>query len=311
MGSTRGHTVRADRRSARWYRKKLSWLALVAIIALIPVSCDSDSGTKTNEARSVGTGSTAPSDPSMVTAFISPLTDEQAIQDLFEVEADHGQYWRVFTLDRYNGGLAWTSEALDRSGRSVRLSTPATLPQSGEPPPGAEILKQTVRILSRLPVRALPVAQTAEEIGGRPGDIFWDPTRSQALIEGGVEAGMTYTVRSRIVVPTPAELDRVQFLAPRTYGLWTELPADLDPRIRDIATRWTAGATSDYRKVLAIQQHFQDGSFVYSQDVEIATGSPDLLRFLTQTNWLLCALLNRDGGHGARIGDAGAHRGWI
>jgi transglutaminase-like putative cysteine protease len=95
-------------------------------------------------------------------------------------------------------------------------------------------------------------------------------------------------VRSRIVVPTPEELDRIDHLHPRTYRQWTQLPADLNPRIGAMAERWTADATSDYRKVLAIQQHFHDGTFVYNTDVETAADDDALLEFLTQTRTGFC-----------------------
>jgi transglutaminase-like putative cysteine protease len=207
---------------------------------------------------------------------------------LFEVEADHGEYWRMLTLDRYDGEK-WTSTDPDGSEGGVPLSTPATLPRSGgAPPSGAEVLNQTFRILGDLGWNALPMAQTAEEIAGPIGDIIWDPARSQAFIEGGLEAGMTYTVRSRIVVPTPEELDQVDHLAPAEYGHWTELPADFDPRIGQIAERWTADATSDYRKVLAIQQRFHEGDFVYSTDVEPADDADALVEFLTKTKAGFC-----------------------
>jgi transglutaminase-like putative cysteine protease len=120
---------------------------------------------------------------------------------------------------------------------------------------------------------------------------------------------MEYAVRSRIVIPTPEELDQVEFLAPPTYGEWTELPADLHPRIGEMAERWTSDATSEYRKVLAIQQHFQDGSFVYSTDVEPADDADALLEFLTQTRTGFCqhyssamAVMVRALGLPARIG---------
>ena len=99
---------------------------------------------------------------------------------------------------------------------------------------------------------------------------------------------MEYTVRSRIVVPTPEELDQVDHLGPRAYGRWTELPADLDPRFGQIAERWTADATTNYRKVLAIQQHFHSGAFVYSTDVETDDDADGLLEFITQTKAGFC-----------------------
>ncbi len=282
------------------HRRKLAPFALAAAIAVVLVACDGGGGTRPNDAAP------AKSDPT----FFDALTDEQPVRNLFEVEADHAEYWRISTLDRYDGE-SWTSTNPDGSRGGVLLSAPAVLPRSGgSPPPGAETLDQTFRILNDFDgARALPMAQTAEEIAGPIGDITWDPARSQAFIDGGLEAGMEYTVRSRIVVPTPEELDQVDHLAPRTYGRWTEPPADLDPRIGQIAERWTADATSNYRKVLAIQQHFHNGRFVYSTDVEIADDADALLEFLTQTKAGFCqqyssamAVMVRALGLPARIG---------
>lgn len=192
------------------------------------------------------------------------------------------------TLDRYDGE-SWKSTNPDGSEGGVTMSAPATLPRSGSGAPPGETLIQTFRLLSDFDVaHALPMAQTMENIAGPIGDITWDPARSQAVIGGGLEAGMEYTVRSRIVVSTPEELDQVDHRAPRTYGRWTELPPDLDPRIGEIAERWTAAATSDYRKVLAIQQHFHRGGFVYSTDVDTGDDADRLLEFLTQTRAGFC-----------------------
>ena len=235
---------------------------------------------------------------------------KEATRHLFEVEAEHGEYWRMFTLDRFDG-VSWTSTNPDGSQGGVLLSAPTVLPRSGgAPPPGAETLDQTFRILSDFDsAGALLMAQTAEEIAGPIGDITWDPERSQAFIDAHLEAGMEYAVRSRIVVPTPEELDHVKHLTPRTYLQWTELPADLDPRIGVIAERWTGDATSDYRKVLAIQQHFHDGDFVYSTDVDSDVDADSLLEFLTTSRTGFCqhyssamAVLVRALGLPARIG---------
>jgi transglutaminase-like putative cysteine protease len=272
------------------YRSKLAPLVVAAAVALAAVACDG-SGTRTNEASPANTDPTGSPEPS-VTRFLDPRSDEQVVRNLFEVEADHGEYWRITTLERFNGA-SWTSANAYGSEGGVHLSGPATLPQSGgSPPPGAEILIQTFRVLSDFDIaHALPMAQTAEEISGPIRDIMWDPARSQAFIDGQLEAGMEYTVRSRIVIPTSEELDQVDHLAPRTYGKWTELPADLDPRIRAIAERWTADATSDYRKVLAIQQHFHNfhnGGFVYSTDVAPFDDAEGMVEFLTKTRVGYC-----------------------
>lgn len=292
--------------------RKLASLAVA--IALAAVACDDgnrSSGTRPNEAAPANESPTSAletgSDPFI---SIDAQLDDQVARDLFEVEADHGEYWRIYALDRFDGE-SWTSSDPGGSEGGAPLSAPATLPQSGGgPPPGAETLTQTFRILGDFDrAHALPMAQTAVEIAGPIGDITWDPNRSQAFIDAPLEAGMEYTVRSRIVVPTPEELDQVDHLAPRTYRQWTALPSALDPGIGRIAERWSAGATSAYRKVLAIQQHFQNGRFVYSTDVSTAVGDDGILEFLTQTRAGFCvhyssamAVMVRTLGLPARIG---------
>src|SRR5688572_14903861 len=192
------------------YRTKPS-LLVVAAIALAAVTCDGGSGTRSNEAPTKA-GPTGSPEHSLVSDLLALPTDGG--QNLFEVDADHAEYWRMFTLDRYDGEL-WTSTNPDGSVGGLTLSAPAMLPRDGGDPPPGEPLTQTFRILSDIEVEhALPMAQTAQRITGSIGDITWDPARSQAFIDGHLEAGMEYTVRSRIVVPTPEELDRVDHQAP-------------------------------------------------------------------------------------------------
>lgn len=129
--------------------------------------------------------------PENASGFLDPLTSEQAVRDLFEVEARKAEYWRLFTLDRYDGET-WTSSYPEGpSGQT--LPPPATLPQDHgyTYPADAESLTQTFWMLSNLDIaQAVPMAQTAEEIRGPIGEITWDPVRAQAFIEGGPKEGM-------------------------------------------------------------------------------------------------------------------------
>ena len=271
------------------YREKPSALILAVAIAFAVAACDGgDHGGITPEAAPTTSGPPGAAEHSLGAGFIDPSVGQG--MELFEVDADHAEYWRMFTLDRYDGE-SWTSANPGGSEGGLTLSAPVTLPGAagGGPPPGAETLIQTFRILSDFEsVHSLPMAQTGEEIAGPVGEITWDPARSQAFIDRRLEAGMEYTVRSRIVVPTPGELDRVVHLTPRTYGPWTDLPAELDPRIGAIAERWSAGATSSYGKVLAIQEHFHNGDFAYSTDVETGVDVDSLIAFLTRTKIGFC-----------------------
>jgi transglutaminase-like putative cysteine protease len=237
--------------------------------------------------------------------------DGEAVRNLFEVETSDPQYWRLLTLDQFDGEEWRSSDPDGSAGQTVTV--PTVLPQ----PPGQSFPADTppaetftFRMLTDFDnAHVLPLPQTPVQINsGDLGDVTWDPTRGQAFVDGGLDAGMQYTVRSRILVPTTEQLDQVRDLTALHYGRWTELPADLDPRLEEIANDWTQGEDSDYDKVLAIQQHFHSDGFMYNVDVDVAEDPDALLTFLTQTKTGFCqqyatamAVLVRELGLPARI----------
>jgi transglutaminase-like putative cysteine protease len=233
--------------------------------------------------------------------------------DLFKVQTSDPQYWRLYTLDVFDGE-EWRSSDPDGSVSGQTVTVPTVLPQPPgyAPPPNTGTRSFTFRIITDNfgSTHALPMAQTPEAItAGDLGDVTWDPGRGQAFVDGGrLDAGMQYTVRSRILVPTAKQLDQVIDLSEAQYGQWTELPADLDPRIEEIANDWTRDAVSDYDKVLAIQRHFHADGFTYSTDVDVADDADALLTFLMQTRTGFCqqyatamAVLARELGIPARV----------
>jgi transglutaminase-like putative cysteine protease len=239
------------------------------------------------------------------------LSADQPVRDLFEVETSDPQYWRISTLDEFDGE-DWRSSDPDGSEGGQTVTVPTMLPQSPRysPPADSQTQSYTFTILSGFDSgHALPLAQTPERItAGDLGNVTWDPYRGEAFVDGGVDPGMEYTVRSRVVVPTPEQLDQVIDLSEAQYGLWTGLPDDLDPRFGQIAQEWTADAATDYDKVLAIQQHFHGHGFRYSVDVDVADDADTLLTFLTQTKTGFCqhyatamAVLVRELGIPARV----------
>jgi transglutaminase-like putative cysteine protease len=259
--------------------------------------------------------STAGDEGAGLDPFISihaQLTDDAPVRDLFEVVTSDPQYWRTSTLDEFDGE-DWRSTDPDGSkdGQTVTVPTgPLPQPQRYAPPPDTTTEPFTFRILDGLhDGQALPMVQTPEQItAGDLGDVTWDPYRGQAFVDGGLDEGLEYGIVSRVVVPTAEQLDQVQDLTSVQYGQWTELPADLDPRIEEIADDWTRGEDSDYDKVLAIQQQFHTDGFRYDTDVEVADDADALLTFLTQTKAGFCqqyattmAVLVRELGLPARI----------
>jgi transglutaminase-like putative cysteine protease len=238
------------------------------------------------------------------------LSGDQPV-DLFKVQTSDPQYWRLYTLDVFDGE-EWRSSDPDGSEGGRTVTVPTVLPQSQgySPPADSQTQSYTFTILNDFdPAHALPMAQTPEEItSGGLGDVTWDPYRGQAFVDGGLDAGLEYTVRSRIVVPTADELDLVRNLTAERYGRWSDLPEDLDPRIGQIAKDWTDEAASDYDKVLAIQRRFHAEEFTYSTEVEPTDDADALLAFLTETKTGFCqqyatamAVLVRELGLPARI----------
>jgi transglutaminase-like putative cysteine protease len=241
------------------------------------------------------------------------LSGDQPV-DLFKVKTSDPQYWQLFVLDQFDGE-SWRTSDPDGTGGGL-IEGGQIVNDVGPPSPDSETQSSyTFTILSGfdsghvlpMPEQMIPPANLIDTAGDL-GEVTWDPYLEQAFVDGGLDAGLEYTVRTRIVVPTREELDQVQNLAPVQYGPWTELPKDLDPRIEQIAQEWTADAASAYDKVLAIQRHFYTDGFTYSTDVDVAEDADALLTFLTQTKTGFCqqyatamAVLVRELGIPARV----------
>jgi transglutaminase-like putative cysteine protease len=233
--------------------------------------------------------------------------DEQQAIDLFRVRAERPAYWRLYALDRFDGST-WTSSDPDGSQRGRVVETPAVLPVSDPLPESADVLAQEITVLRDVDTPWLPMAHLAERVTLPEGELSYDPVLAQALVQGGLDEGFRYEVLSRVVLPSPEDLDEVLFLTAPQYGRYTEVPETVDPRVGEIAERWSRGEDTAYRKILAIQQRFLDGSFRYSTDVEPRADAGALLEFLTQTREGFCqqfatamAILVRELGYPARV----------
>lgn len=223
---------------------------------------------------------------------------------LFEVEASAPAYWRWLSLERFDG-IIWSTEDLDLTNGQV-FETPASLPRSF--PVGGEVVQQTYHVLNEGAVRWLPMAYPATSVQLPGGTLRYDEALGAAVVPDGLTAGQSYTVTSQLVEPSPAQLDLQFFGPPSTYGGFATPPSDTPQEIFDIAERWTAGEPTPFRKILAIQNHFLDGSFEYSLDVNNESGSNALVGFLTLNKRGFCqqfasamAVLVRALGYPARV----------
>lgn len=233
--------------------------------------------------------------------------DERRV--LFRVRTDGGEaaYWRLFALDRFDGA-GWTASP---PRLSEPLAGPATLPFAAIVP-GRTLLGQDVELVADgIGDGWIPLAYPAARVDAQ-GTIRFDPDAATVRIDPELGPGDRYTAVSTPLAPDPEALDRVKYLEPSVYGRYTEIPDGSGRALARIATAWTAAEETPYRKILALQSRFLDGSFRYSLDVpespvDGAIGDP-ILRFLRQTRVGFCqqfatamAALVRSLGYPARV----------
>jgi transglutaminase-like putative cysteine protease len=237
-----------------------------------------------------------------IQAFLDP---EREAQDLFEVTSPGGDaYWRLYALDTFNG-TDWTSSD-PFAERSEPIASPAELE---DVLPATERITQDYRIVRDLEGPWLPVAYPVETVTLEDGRLRYQPDLGSIVLEEDVGEGMEYSVTSAVVSPTAEQLDLVRFGPSSVYGVYTFVPSSVDARVEVIARRW-AGEGSPYRQVLALQNHFRDGSFRYTLDVDpVASDDADaILTFLTETRAGFCqqfatamAVMARSLGYPARV----------
>jgi transglutaminase-like putative cysteine protease len=201
--------------------------------------------------------------------------------ELFTVDAPIGAYWRTVSLDTFDG-VTWKATE-GAPPENVTSTTPLA-----DQPLFSQELDQTFAVGTRdLTLSGVPAAYPATHIS-YPGDLTYDPDLEMLRLDDStMAAGTTYRVLSRPVQPPPEELDTVVFPDPTLNPRYTSIPAGLD-QIRAIAEQWVANETTDYGRILAIQDHLRGGAFTYDETVPARDDQFTLLDFLQTTKAGFC-----------------------
>lgn len=202
---------------------------------------------------------------------ISPLVEirsrlvDQSQTELFTVRTSQRSYWRLTSLDEFDGAI-WKS-------RGSYEDADRDLADLGPPPPNAAEVTQefTITALSAL---WLPAAfQPRSLVDAGDVDVKWDPESSTLIVPRGTRTsdGMTYEVMS--AVPTDLQPEQLQGAGPPPDDIaeeGTALPPGFPTSVVVEAQRVveSAGATTPYEMARALQSYFQDGSFTYSLEVQ-------------------------------------------
>jgi transglutaminase-like putative cysteine protease len=211
---------------------------------------------------------------------VSPLVDirgrlvDQSNLELFTVQSDTPHYWRLTSLDRFDGTI-WSSLGTYQPTRG--------------PLPGAATAPQVTQSYEIGPLGTiwLPAAYRADDVTGVKGARF-DRDSGSLLAESPTADNLRYRVVSAVPELTQAELAAASPEIPKDVAdRYLTLPSDLPPDIVQKAREVTAGAATTYDKARALQDFFRS-NFSYSVNVPAGHDDDAMQRFLFVTKTGYC-----------------------
>ncbi|MCU1454898.1 MAG: hypothetical protein JWN46_3044, partial [Acidimicrobiales bacterium] len=209
---------------------------------------------------------------------VSPLVDirrrlvEQSDTVAFDVRTSQRAYWRLTSLDAFDGRI-WSS-----SGEFGRTST--QLPRSGLAPPTARRIVQDVQIRD-LAAIWVPSAFEARQVDSTT-PMRWDPDSSTLIVDNdrSTSDGLQYRVVSAAPVFTAGQLQLDRSVPSRAIqSAYLRLPGDLPAEVRTTAVDVTKQAPTGFDKAIALQQWFRT-QFTYDLSVPPGHGENAITAFL-------------------------------
>ena len=219
---------------------------------------------------------------------VSPLVDirarivEQAESVVFTVASPTRSYWRLTSLETFNGRI-WSST------RSYKDADGVLPPGSQLQPVAVEESVQEFEI-GALASIWLPAAYRPVDVEGT--DASYDAESASLIVPAEIEVtqpGQRYSISSTLPLLTREELAGAPAAAPEDIqATYLALPDDFSPDVQREALRLTEAAVTPYDKALALQDHFRGGGFTYDLDVGRGHSGDDLQRFLFETRTGYC-----------------------
>lgn len=210
---------------------------------------------------------------------VSPLVDirgrlvEQSDVELFTVRSETPTYWRLTSLDQFDG-IIWSS-------RGTYQRATGELPVGAPTRAAVDTVRQDFTI-SALASIWLPAAFRPERVRGAD-DVRFDRDSASLLTDGDTSDGLRYTVDSELPRMTASQLGQASGQVPSAIaGRYLSLPAQMSRSLLPVATRVTAGQTTPYGRAKALQDWFRSSEFTYDLNVEPGHGASAVEKFLTE-----------------------------
>jgi len=209
---------------------------------------------------------------------VSPLVDirsrlvQQANVEVFTVRSEVRSYWRLTSLDRFDGAIWSSNGSYGKS--SGRLD-------DGVPVASERIVFDQGYAISALSQIWLPAAYEPQAVEVEEA-IRYDEVSGTLIVDTEVPTsdGKTYTVRSALPQHQPEALATAQPQIPAQVAeLYLGLPSGFSPSIRALAADVVAGSTTQYEQAKRLQDYFRE-QFTYDIDVDLDHGIGDMEEFL-------------------------------
>jgi transglutaminase-like putative cysteine protease len=206
---------------------------------------------------------------------VSPLVNirtrlvDRANVEVFTVRSATRAYWRLTSLDRFDGEI-WSSEgSYQKLGNALK---------NDESPPAGDVVAQDFAV-SQLSSIWLPGAYEPKRVTGLSG-LSYNPDSASIISKEPSTDGLTYRVESAIPHFTASQLAAAApgGLPADAARRYTAQPV-VSARVRDLAQR-TAGTGTPYAKAKALQDFFRSGQFTYDLRVPPGHDGRALERFL-------------------------------
>jgi transglutaminase-like putative cysteine protease len=218
---------------------------------------------------------------------VSPLVDirsrlvDQSAVEVFTVRSDVRAYWRLTSLERFDGRI-WSS-----SGSYSKAD--GDLPEAVKTKVEKEPIDQryTIEALSAI---WLPSAFEARGFSTDADvEARFDEQSSTLIVDNSVPTsdGLTYDVTSEAPRFDSAELAADDATAPAEIReAYLGLPDDFSLRVRDLAQQLVSGQATPYGEARALQDHLR--TFTYDLNVQAGHSDDVLEEFLFDTQRGYC-----------------------
>ena len=209
---------------------------------------------------------------------VSPLVDirsklvQQANVEVFTVRTEQRAYWRLTSLDRFDGSI-WSS-----NGSYGKTSGDL---DDGVPVDAERVVFDQQFTIAALSQIWLPAAYEPQAVQVQR-DVRYDEVSGTLIVDTDVPTsdGMVYAVRSALPRFEPEALASASTEIPSDIAeRYLGLPDDFSPDVRALAAELTAGSTSGYEQAMRLQQHFRT-QFRYDLEVDLDHDIADMQDFL-------------------------------